>query len=243
MTQVSRFDTSKESPRHHRSLYRLARQEVPDLQLALVGSMAWARSRGFGYLAQIRSALGGREARARVHEPDRRREHRGQRLPGAVEGGDPEVAARYGLVVAGAVEGDAGRRGARRTRSACRWPTAWAVSWSTASRSARARWCWLIQDKQNTRGLGASGRERVRRHFLTPRMLLDELSLMRRLASGATTGRASSWPLHRDPVSGIDRRGRRRDRHAGRQAHAELLSARRIPARPSGALPSATSAA
>src|SRR5262249_33303083 len=50
---------------------------------------------------------------------------------------------------------------------------------------------------------GASGRDRVRRHFLIPRMVLDELSLMRRMAAGVTSGRAFEWVSHRDPVCGM----------------------------------------
>ncbi|HSY41150.1 MAG TPA: YHS domain-containing protein, partial [Polyangia bacterium] len=61
----------------------------------------------------------------------------------------------------------------------------------------------LLRDEERARSLGASGRERVRRHFLTPRMVLDELSLMRRLAAGAPAGRAFDWVSHRDPVCGM----------------------------------------
>ncbi len=53
------------------------------------------------------------------------------------------------------------------------------------------------------RALGESGRERVRRHFLIPRLVLDELALMRRMAAGVTAGRAFEWVSHRDPVCGM----------------------------------------
>jgi len=43
----------------------------------------------------------------------------------------------------------------------------------------------------------------VRRHFLIPRLVLDELSLMRRMAAGAPMGRAFEWVSHRDPVCGM----------------------------------------
>jgi trehalose synthase len=61
----------------------------------------------------------------------------------------------------------------------------------------------LLSDPPRARRLGAAGRERVRRHFLIPRMLLDELSLMRRLAIGATGGLALERVSHRDPVCGM----------------------------------------
>ena len=60
-----------------------------------------------------------------------------------------------------------------------------------------------MADEPRARALGASGRERVRRHFLIPRLVLDELSLMRRLAAGAGAGRALEWVSHRDPVCGM----------------------------------------
>ena len=43
----------------------------------------------------------------------------------------------------------------------------------------------------------------MRRHVLTPRLVLNELSLMRRLTAGATAGRPFEWLSHRDPVCGI----------------------------------------
>ena len=61
----------------------------------------------------------------------------------------------------------------------------------------------LLRDEGRARALGASGRERVRRHFLTPRLVLDELSLMRRLAAGAHAGRILEGASHRDPVCGM----------------------------------------
>src|SRR5579863_7858952 len=61
----------------------------------------------------------------------------------------------------------------------------------------------LLRDEERARALGASGRERVRRHFLIPRLVLDELSLMRRMAAGAPAGRAFELMSHRDPVCGM----------------------------------------
>src|SRR5580765_8553785 len=54
----------------------------------------------------------------------------------------------------------------------------------------------LFHDPARAAALGESGRERVRRHFLIPRLVLDELVLMRRLAAGAARGRAFEWVSH-----------------------------------------------
>jgi trehalose synthase len=61
----------------------------------------------------------------------------------------------------------------------------------------------LLRDEPRARALGASGRERVRQHFLIPRLALDELSLMRRLVAGTPAGRAFEWLSRRDPVCGM----------------------------------------
>jgi trehalose synthase len=78
-----------------------------------------------------------------------------------------------------------------------------AASSSTASRTARRRWsrCCRIRSAR-TRWVRA-GRERVRRHFLIPRLVLDELSLMRRLAAGSGAARAFETIAQRDPVCGM----------------------------------------
>jgi trehalose synthase len=43
----------------------------------------------------------------------------------------------------------------------------------------------------------------VRRHFLIPRLVLDELMLIARLATGTILSRGPEWPGHRDPVCGM----------------------------------------
>ncbi len=70
------------------------------------------RSRRLGHVPHHSPRVGQGKARARVHESHRRRQHRGQRLPGPVEGGDPEVRARRLRPGRrrGLVEGNARRR-------------------------------------------------------------------------------------------------------------------------------------
>ena len=61
----------------------------------------------------------------------------------------------------------------------------------------------LLRDPERAHALGASGRERMRRHFLIPRLVLDKLSLMRRLTAGAGAARAFEAITKRDPVCGM----------------------------------------
>jgi trehalose synthase len=57
----------------------------------------------------------------------------------------------------------------------------------------------LLKDPEHGRDLGRKGRERVREHFLLPRLLLNEIELMRELAAGRPVIPAEE----RDPVCGM----------------------------------------
>jgi trehalose synthase len=61
----------------------------------------------------------------------------------------------------------------------------------------------LLRDRERARALGASGRERVRRHFLIPRLVLNELMLMGRLAAGERAAQMVAPVSQRDPVCGM----------------------------------------
>jgi trehalose synthase len=203
ITQVSRFDPWKD-PLGVIAAYRMARAEVPDLQLALVGSMASDDPEGWDMYRSIREAIGNDK---RVHL-----------LTNLVGVGNIEVNAfqslsdvviqkslreGFGLVVAEALwKGTpviAGRAGGIPLQMA---DGTGGILVDGVEECARAM-VTLLADEPRARALGESGRERVRRHFLIPRLVLDELSLMRRLAAGATAGRALEWAAHRDPVCGM----------------------------------------
>ena len=202
ITQVSRFDPWKD-PLGVIAAYRMARADVPDLQLALVGSMASDDPEGWDMYRSIREAIGNDK---RVH------------LLTNLVGGNIEVNAfqslsnvviqkslreGFGLVVAEALwKGTpviAGRAGGIPLQMA---DGTRGMLVDGVEECARAM-VTLLADEPRARALGDSGRERVRRHFLIPRLVLDELSLMRRLAAGATAGRALEWAAHRDPVCGM----------------------------------------
>ena len=203
VTQVSRFDPWKD-PLGVIAAYRIAREEVPDLQLALVGSMATDDPEGWDMYRAIRGAIAGDK---RVHV-----------FTNLVGVGNVEVNAfqalsklvirkslreGFGLVVAEALwKGTpvvAGRAGGIPLQMA---DDTGGLLVDSVEECARAMIA-LLRDEPRARALGASGRERVRRHFLIPRMVLDELSLMRRLAAGAAAGRAFEWLSQRDPVCGM----------------------------------------
>ena len=74
-----------------------------------------------------------------------------------------------------------------------------ACSWSPVEECAQAI-VSLLGDPDLAAELGRSGRERVREHFLLPRLILDELTLIRDLAAGLPCTPPSA---ERDPVCGM----------------------------------------
>jgi trehalose synthase len=203
VTQVSRFDPWKD-PLGVIAAVRIARQQVPDLQLALVGSMATDDPEGWEMYRQIRAAIAGDkqihvftnlvgvgnvevnafQALSKVVIQKSLREGFGLVVAEALWKGTPVVAGSAGGIPLQMADDTGGLL----------------VDSVEACAGAIVS---LLRDEPRARALGASGRERVRRHFLTPRLVLDELSLMRRLAAGATAGRAFEWLSQRDPVCGM----------------------------------------
>jgi len=205
VTQVSRFDPWKD-PLGVIEAYRMAREQVPALQLALVGSMAFDDPECWEMYRAIRAAIAGDksihvftnlvgvgnvevnafQALSKVVIQKSLKEGFGLVVAEALWKGTPVVAGRAGGIPLQMADGTGG------------------VLVESVDECARAMVA-LLQDPARAHALGASGRERVRRHFLIPRLVLDELSLMRRLAAGAGAGRgrALEWVSHRDPVCGM----------------------------------------
>ena len=203
VTQVSRFDPWKD-PLGVVAAYRLAREAVPELQLALVGSMALDDPEGWDLYRQIRSetaadkrihvftnlvGVGNIEVNAfqalsEIVVQKSLREGFGLVVSEALWKGTPVVAGRAGGIPLQMADGAGG------------------VLVDSVEECARAM-VELLRDPARCRALGESGRERVRRQFLIPRLVLDELSLMRRLAAGAPLLRGPDWATHRDPVCGM----------------------------------------
>lgn len=193
ITQVARFDPWKD-PLGVIAAYRLVRAEFPDVQLALVGSMALDDPEGWDVYRQIAEAsetdplihvfsnltgVGNIEVNAfqrvsQVVVQKSIREGFGLVVSEALWKGTPVVAGRAGgipLQVRDHIEGllvDTVEEGA----------------------AAMSR---LLRNPHEAHSLAQRGREHVRQHFLLPRLLLDELRLMRDLArSRASTSRAET---------------------------------------------------
>ena len=202
VVQISRFDPWKD-PLGVIAAYRMARQQVPGLQLALVGSMALDDPEGWEVYRQIQSAsetdplvhvftnltgvgnieVNAFQRHAQVVVQKSIREGFGLVVSEALWKGTPVVGGRAGGIPLQLQDGVGG----------------YLVD---GVEDCAAAIVHLLEDPNEAAALGARGRERVREHFLLPRLLLNDLSLAAELLDGAP--RLASQPsTERDPVCGM----------------------------------------
>ncbi len=182
LTQVSRFDPWKD-PLGVIDAYRGVKQEYPDVQLALVGSMAHDDPEGWDFYNKTVSYadgdpdifilsnlnnIGSVEVNAfQVHSAaviqKSIREGFGLTVTEGLWKARPTVAGRVGGIVAQIQDG----------------VTGWLVDSSDECAAACKE---ILADPTAARERALRGKEYVRRHFLTPRLLRDWLALFNRLA-------------------------------------------------------------
>jgi trehalose synthase len=199
VSQVSRFDPWKD-PLGVIAAYRLARQQVPRLQLALVGSMALDDPEGWDVYRQVREASqsdSGIHVFTNLTGVGNIEVNAFQRLSQVAI--QKSIREGFGLVVSEALWKEtpvvAGNAGGIPLQMA---DGVGGVLVRTVEECANAV-VTLLNDRERARDLGRKGRERVREHFLLPRLLLNELELMQELAAGRPIVPAEQ----RDPVCGM----------------------------------------
>jgi trehalose synthase len=187
LTQVSRFDPWKD-PLGVIDAYRLVKAEVPGVQLALVGSMAHDDPEGWHfynrtveyadgdpdvYILSNLNNVGSVEVNAfqvhsRVVIQKSIREGFGLTVSEALWKGRPTVAGRVGGIVVQIADGQTGRL-------------------VGSSEECAAACLEALNDPEVARSRALRGKEHVRTHFLTPRLLRDWLTLFNQL-EGRETG-------------------------------------------------------
>jgi trehalose synthase len=188
LTQVSRFDPWKD-PLGVIDAYREVKESAPQVQLALVGSMAHDDPEGWDfynrtvayadgdpdiYILSNLNNVGSVEINAfQVHSAvviqKSIREGFGLTVSEALWKARPTVAGRVGGIVDQITNGETG--------------------WLVDSPSECARACLeVLADPVAARRLALGGKEVVRRNFLTPRLLRDWLVLFNRLSGIDTAG-------------------------------------------------------
>jgi trehalose synthase len=183
VTQVSRFDAWKD-PLGVIAAYRLVREEIGELQLALVGSMALDDPEGWEVYRQVSE-----------HAEDDPLIHLCTNMSGA---GNVEVNAfqrlsdvvvqksireGFGLVVSESLwKGTpvvAGRAGG----IPMQMPAGVGGLLVDSVEGCASAMLKLLNDRELAEELGRSGRAHVREHFLLPRLLMEELRLLSTLGS------------------------------------------------------------
>lgn len=203
LTQVSRFDPWKD-PLGVIEVFRKIRDEVPDLQLVLAGSLALDDPEGWEIYRAIRAqasgdpsihvftnliGVGNIEVNALQMLSDvvlqkSIREGFGLVVSETLWKGTPVVAGRAGGIPLQMADGVGG------------------ILVDSIDECSAAV-CALLADRERARTLAEAGRERVREHFLIPRLVLNELELMGDLASERPLIREADWFRKHDPVCGM----------------------------------------
>jgi trehalose synthase len=188
LSQVSRFDPWKD-PLGVIDAYRVVKQEHPDVQLALIGSMAHDDPEGWEYYNQTvtyagedpdifvlsnLNNVGAVEVNAfQVYSEaviqKSIREGFGLTVSEGLWKARPVVAGRVGGIVTQIDDG----------------VTGWLVDSSTQCANACLE---VLADPGSARERALRGKEHVRTHFLTPRLLRDWLALFNRLLGDDTAG-------------------------------------------------------
>jgi len=188
LTQVSRFDPWKD-PLGVIDAYRGVKEEMPEVQLALVGSMAHDDPEGWDFYNQTvayaagdpdiyvlsnLNNVGSVEVNAfQVHSravlQKSIREGFGLTVTEALWKVRPTVAGRVGGIVAQIVDGETG----------------WLVDTSSEAAEACKE---ILRNPAEARARALRGKEFVRRHFLMPRLLRDWLALFNVLLGDESAG-------------------------------------------------------
>jgi trehalose synthase len=183
VTQVSRFDAWKD-PLGVIAAYRLAREEIPELQLALVGSMALDDPEGWDVYRQVAEHAGDDD---RIHlytnltGVSNVEVNAFQRLSDVVV--QKSIREGFGLVVSESMwKGTpvvAGRAGG----IPLQMPEGIGGLLVDSVEECAEAMLKLLGDRTLAEQLGDAGREHVREHFLLPRLLADELTLLGELGT------------------------------------------------------------
>jgi trehalose synthase len=188
LTQVSRFDPWKD-PLGVIDAYRGVTEAFPDVQLALVGSMAHDDPEGWDYYNQTVSYAAGDpdiyvlsnlnnvgavevnafQVQSQVLLQKSIREGFGLTVTEALWKAKPTVGGRVGGIVAQIVDGETG----------------WLVDTSSQAAAACRE---ILADPGAARRRALAGKEHVRRNFLMPRLLRDWLALFHVLEGDEAAG-------------------------------------------------------
>jgi trehalose synthase len=178
ITQVARFDPWKD-PLGVIAAYRLAREEVPNLELVLAGSMALDDPEGW---EMYRKICAEDEGDAQIHAFSNLtgvgniEVNALQRLSNVVV--QKSIREGFGLVVSEALWKATPVVAGRAGGIPLQMPASVGGLLVDDVESCAAGILQLLQDREDANELARRGREHVRQRFLLPRLLLDEVLLL-----------------------------------------------------------------
>jgi trehalose synthase len=181
ITQVSRFDPWKD-PMGVIQVYRTVREEIPDMQLALLGQMALDDPQGWDMYHQIVAEVG---TDPDIHvltnfigignlEVNAFQSHSNVVLQKSIREG-------FGLVVSEALWKDTAVVAGRAGGIPLQMPEGVGGYLIDGNEECARRIVQLVKDPREAQELGVRGREHVRNNFLITRLLADELKLLNSL--------------------------------------------------------------
>jgi trehalose synthase len=208
VTQISRFDPWKD-PLGVIAAYRLARDEIPQLELALVGSMALDDPQGWEMYREIQAAAGddrGIHLFTNLTGVSNVEVNAFQRLSDVVV--QKSIREGFGLVVSESLWKRtpvvAGRAGGipHQLQDGIGGYLVDSVD------DCAARIVELVRQPERRRALGEQGRDLVHKRFLLTRLIADELRLWQAQLTGSPPARAHKGAAgiageRRDPVCGV----------------------------------------
>lgn len=184
VVQVSRFDPWKD-PLGVIQAYRLAKRELPSLQLALVGAIAGDDPEGWQLLARVQEETEGDDDAyvftnlSGVGSMEVNAFQRGADL--VIQ---KSLREGFGLVVAESFWKGTALVAGRAGGIPMQFPPGYDRYLITNVEDCAARMVELLRDEWRRKEFGQAAREHVRRHFLLPRLLRDELKLIKSVLGG-----------------------------------------------------------
>lgn len=182
--QVSRFDPWKD-PLGVIRAYRLAREEVPDLQLVLVGALAGDDPEGWSILEQVNEAAAsdpGILVFTNMTGVGNMEVNVFQRTADLVI--QKSLKEGFGLVVSEALWKEKAVVAGNTGGIPMQIPPPFGSFLVETVEECGRKIVELLGNAETRRGFGEAGRRHVARHFLLPRLVRDDLRLIQRLVEG-----------------------------------------------------------
>jgi trehalose synthase len=176
--QVSRFDPWKD-PLGVLQAYRLARRDIPGLQLVLAGILAEDDPEGRRIVEQVENEAGGDPDVFVLTSLGNMEVNVFQRSADVVV--QKSLKEGFGLVVSEALWKQKPVVGGRAGGIPMQLPAEYQSFLTDSVEDCAQKVVTLLHDAELRRAFGAAGRQNVREHFLLPRLALDDARLIRRL--------------------------------------------------------------